>query len=275
MWPIRRSFSVVSMSASCRRIGNLAIAIEILAQLAILIQQSNSIRRSLRRYLPDHGSERRHLYLAIFQTLEARQLEDWIRSEPTRIFARRTWYLYELLMGQQLNIPDVIPSGYIDLLDPEIHLTGPRRLVRRQRINDNLLGTSAYSPLVRRTDTLKTFMEKALAEEASAIVKSCDPAILARAVHYRFTQQTKSSFAIEGEAPSKDRTERFVAALMKASAFDATSKEAFVQLQNAIVDPRYARKDWRTVQNFISQTLSDYCEDVHFVCPKPGDVPDF
>ena len=124
------------------------------------------------------------VYLAIFQTLETRYLEDWIRSEPTSIFARRAWYLYELLIGQQLNIPDVIPSGYIDLLDPEIHLTGPRRLVRRQRINDNLLGSGAYSPLVRRTDTLKAFMEKALPEEASAIVNSCDPAILARAVHY-------------------------------------------------------------------------------------------
>lgn len=213
------------------------------------------------------------VYLAIFQTLETRQLEDWIRSEPTSIFARRAWYLYELLIGRHLNIPDVIPSGYIDLLDPEIHLTGPRRLVRRQRINDNLLGSGAYSPLVRRTDTLKAFMEKALAEEASAIVKSCDPAILARAVRYLFTQETRSSFAIEGEAPSKDRTERFVAALMKASAL-AMSKDAFVQLQNAIVDPRYAQKDWRTTQNFVSQTLPDYSEDVHFVCPKPGDVPD-
>jgi hypothetical protein len=128
------------------------------------------------------------VYLAIFQTLETRHLEDWIRSEPTSIFARRAWYLYELLMGQQLNIPDVIPSGYIDLLDPEIHLTGPRRLVRRQRINDNLLGSGAYSPLVRRTDTLKAFMEKALPEEASAIVNTCDPAILARAIHYIYAR---------------------------------------------------------------------------------------
>jgi hypothetical protein len=214
------------------------------------------------------------VYLAIFQTLETRQLEDWIRSEPTSIFARRAWYLYELLMGRQLDIPDLIPSGYIDLLDPEIHLTGPRRLVRRQRINDNLLGSGEYSPLVRRTDTLKAYMKKDLAQEASAIIKSCDPVILARAVHYLFTKETKSSFAIEGEAPTKDRTERFVSALMKVSAFDATSKDAFIQLQNTIVDPRYAQKDWRTTQNVVSQTLPDYSEDVHFVCPKPGDVPD-
>jgi Fic family protein len=61
---------------------------------------------------------------------------------------------------------------------------------------------------------------------------------------------------------------------MKVSAFDATSKDAFIQLQNTIVDPRYAQKDWRTTQNVVSQTLPDYSEDVHFVCPKPGDVPD-
>ena len=213
------------------------------------------------------------LYLAIFQALDVRQLEDWIRSEPTSIFARRAWYLYELLMERRLNVPDVIPSGYIDLLDTEIHITGPRRLVRRQRINDNLLGAGEYSPLVRRTDTLKAFIGKELAQEASAIVKSCDPTILARAIHYLFTKETKSSFAIEGEAPSKDRTQRFVSALMKTSVFDVTSKDAFVQLQNSIVDPRYAQKDWRTTQNYVSHTLPDYSEDVHFVCPKPEEVP--
>jgi hypothetical protein len=213
------------------------------------------------------------VYLAIFQTIDARQLEEWIRSEPTGIFTRRAWYLYELLMERKLDIPDVIPSGYVDLLDPEIHITGQRRLVRRQRINDNLLGSGKYSPLVRRTEMLTVYVEKGLAQEANSIVKSCDPAILARAVHYLFTKETKSSFAIEGEAPSKDRTERFVAALMKAPGFDATSKEAFVQLQNAIVDPRYAQKDWRKTQNFVSQTLLDYSEDVHFVCPKPEDTP--
>src|ERR1039457_5272315 len=61
------------------------------------------------------------VYLAIFQALDTLQLEEWIRSEPTSIFARRAWYLYELLKGKQLDIPGVIPSGYIDLLDPKTH----------------------------------------------------------------------------------------------------------------------------------------------------------
>jgi hypothetical protein len=99
-----------------------------------------------------------------------------------------------------------------------------------------------------------------------------DPALLARAVHYLFTKETKSSFAIEGEVPSTDRTMRFVAALGRADNFDTGNKQVFVELQNSIVDPRYAQKDWRTIQNYVGQTASNYTEIVHFICPKPEDV---
>jgi hypothetical protein len=209
---------------------------------------------------------------AIFEKIDKGELEAWIRSEPTGIFARRAWYLYELLTGKTLDIPNLIPSGYVDLLDAELHITGPTTQVRRQRINDNLLGTREYSPLVRRTEALSNLMALDLAGEARKIVESCDPAILARAVHYLFTKETKSSFAIEGEVPSKEHTVRFVKALEKAVEFDATRKEPFVQLQNAIVEPRYAQQDWRTTQNYVAQTLRDFTEDVHFVCPRPEDV---
>jgi Fic family protein len=44
-------------------------------------------------------------------------------------------------------------------------------------------------------------------------------------------------------------------------------------LQNSIVDARYAEKDWRAIQNYVGQTASNYSEIVHFICPKPEDVP--
>ena len=50
-------------------------------------------------------------------------------------------------------------------------------------------------------------------------------------------------------------------------------RQSFVRLQNAIVDPRYAEAGWRTVQNFVGQTKSDFTDHLHFVCPKPEDVP--
>lgn len=210
---------------------------------------------------------------AVFQVLEPSLLESWVRAERTGGFARRAWYLYELLTGKQLDIPDVPPTGYVDLLDPVTHIVGPTVRIRRQRLNDNLLGSPNYCPLIRRTDLLQTSMKGDLAAEARSLAQSCDPNVLARAVNYLFTKETKSSFAIEGEAPNASRAERFVAALSHAADFDASNPQSFVLLQNAIVDPRYAESGWRKVQNFVGQTKSDFTEHVHFACPKPEDVP--
>ncbi|MBI3695557.1 MAG: Fic family protein [Acidobacteria bacterium] len=210
---------------------------------------------------------------ALFQSMDPGLLENWIRADPTSKFARRAWYLFELLTGKTLDAPDVRPTGYVDLLDERLHLTAEPAQVRRQRVNDNLLGDRHFCPLIRRTKTLEQWMAQGLAAEAQALVQSFEPAILARAVNYLFTKETKSSFAIEGEAPSPDRSRRFVAALAHVSAFDATNTEAFVQLQNIIVDPRYAQRGWRITQNYVSETVADYSEHVHFVCPKSEDVP--
>jgi len=213
------------------------------------------------------------IYKAAFARLDKKTLDKWIQSEPNGIFARRAWYIYELLTGQTIDVPDLTSGPYVDLLDSDLHITGPITRVRRQRVFDNLLGNKDYSPLIRRTEKLDRAFEKNLTESAQKLVSSIEPAILKRAVHYLFTKETKSSFAIEGEAPSKDRTERFVAALMRADKFDPTTKPPFIQLQNAIVDPRYAQKDWRDIQVYIGETLPDYSQEVHFVCPRPGDVP--
>ena len=210
---------------------------------------------------------------ALFKAIAPEFMETWMRREHTGVFARRAWYLYELLTEKTLDIADVPPTGYVDVLDPQTHITGSTIRARRQRVNDNLLGTRTYCPLIRRTEALQVSINSGLDKEARALVEGCDPSVLARAVNYLYTKETKSSFAIEGETPKADRAERFVAALADAGAFNALDPQSFVRLQNAIVDPRYAEKGWRTLQNFVGQTKSDFTEHIHFVCPKPEDVP--
>jgi hypothetical protein len=211
---------------------------------------------------------------AVFWALDRAALEDWVRNEPTGIFARRAWYLYELLTGDALDLQDVPSGGYVDLLNPELHLTSPGRKVSRQRINDNMLGGKAYCPLIRRTEKLDSWMAKGLAEETKLIVDGVDSTILARAIQYLYTKETKSSFEIEGETIGSARAERFVAALYESGRFEPNEKQSFIRLQNSIVDPRYAAHDWREDQNYVGQTMSHYREYVHFVAPKPEDVPD-
>src|SRR5260370_18270886 len=47
------------------------------------------------------------VYKAAFMRIERADLEVWIVSEPNGIFARPACYLYELLTGKILNVPDL------------------------------------------------------------------------------------------------------------------------------------------------------------------------
>ncbi len=214
------------------------------------------------------------VWRAAFEKIEAKTLETWIKRGRTGIFARKIWYLYEFLTEKTLNIEDVPPTGYADLLNPKLHFTAALKPSKRHRINDNLLGNRDYCPLIRRTETLETAMRQGFDSEAKSIIADSDPIILARAVNFLYTKETKSSFAIEGETIGRTRAERFVAALENAAEFDAVSRESFVNLQNRIVDSRYAAEDWREIQNYVGQTMRDYSEQIHFVTPKPEDVED-
>lgn len=45
-----------------------------------------------------------------------------------------------------------------------------------------------------------------------------------------------------------------------------------IDLQNIIVDPRYAARGLRDFQNFMGETIAGYREAVHFICPRPADI---
>lgn len=108
--------------------------------------------------------------------------------------------------------------------------------------------------------------------EAIALTAQYAPGTLARAVNFLYKKETRSSFAIEGETPSKNREERFLQALHSASSFTA-DKLPLIGLQAGIVDARYAACDWRDLQNFVGETTRGFGEYVHFICPRPQDVP--
>jgi Fic family protein len=207
-----------------------------------------------------------------FDACDPAELEAWVRREPNGAYARRAWFLYELLTGQTLDLPDAGKVTYVDALDPELHVVSSGIPSRRHKVTDNLLGVPGFCPIVRRTASLSRFMGIAIDAEARRLIESCDPEVLARAVSYLYTKETKSSFEIEHETATGQRAERFVAALRSAESFDPTNPAELIALQNTIVDPRYAAKDFREFQNFVGETVGGYREVVHFICPRPGDV---
>ena len=93
----------------------------------------------------------------LFQKAEEEDILEYVRSKPTGKYARRLWFLYEFLTGKTLPLDDLKQGNYIDLLEPDEYFTvTPVRQVRRQRINDNLLGDSRFCPSVRSTSPWRT-----------------------------------------------------------------------------------------------------------------------
>ncbi|HEX5754158.1 MAG TPA: Fic family protein [Archangium sp.] len=201
------------------------------------------------------------------------ELVDAIRSQPLGQYRRRIWFLYEWLTDRRLPVSDLSKGNYIFLLDPEAYYTGVPQRFRRQRIDENLLGDRNFSPIVRRTEKLAEFERKDIRARVASIVEQYDPDALHRAAGYLYTKETRSSFAIEGERPSANKEERFVALLQGVPKLSALSKEKLVQLQGATVDPRYARGDYRDDQVYVAMPLGLTRQRIEYIAPKPGDVP--
>lgn len=211
--------------------------------------------------------------VAVLRKIEPSVLEAWVRKQPTGVFSRRTWFLYETFTGRTLDLADARAGNYAGALDPRRHVVARRTNSRRHRIADNLLGGPGLCPTVRLTPKLRAAVDSGLDQEARALAATAESSVLARAVNYLYTKETRSSFALEGETPDARRAQHFVTALRAASSFDHADKAALIRLHAAIVDPRYSEDDWRTVQNFVGETIGGYRELIHFICPRPADVP--
>ena len=192
-------------------------------------------------------------------------------ATPNGAAARRLWFFYEWLTGERIDRPDLTQGNYVDAIDAACHFTAPVRRSRRHRINDNLLGTPTFCPMVWRTGPIKEFVQRRLDRTCRRIMQKHDQPLIARAVSYLYRKETKSSFAIEDELPSASRIDRFVAALRRASENDLCQKSKLVGLQKTILDPRFAGADWRTNQVYVGQTVN-WEEEVHHVCPRPEDL---
>jgi hypothetical protein len=202
-----------------------------------------------------------------------RELTSFVRDRPTGQYGRRLWFLYEFLTGRRLPLEDITTGNYVPVLDPSAYFTGPPARSPRHRVVDNLLGTAGFCPMVRRTARLAQFEAAQLAAEAARIVEQFDEDAIRRAVSYLYTKETRSSFDIEGERPGAARTERFVGLLRRVPRIERLSRAELVRLQQATVDARFADAAYRTDQVYVGEQLDPMRQKIHYVAPKPADVP--
>jgi hypothetical protein len=214
---------------------------------------------------------------ALFQVVPVAELTAWVEAAPTSRYTRVAWFLYEWLTGNRLPLPDLKQGNYVPVLNPESHYALAKgkgaAAVQRQRVENNLPGPREYCPLIRRTEKLKQFEALQLDQLAITQVKRFPAEQVYRASQYLYIKETKSSYAIEHLTPDQRRTARFVALLQQAGGMECVAEPALVRLQNAIVEERYAAKRFRDFQNYVGQSLGPARELVHYIPPKPTDLP--
>ena len=191
------------------------------------------------------------ILLAIFSIVMPSEIEEFIRREPNGIYARRIWFLYEYLQDVRLDIPDINQRSFINLLDDKLQYTGPSRLSKRHAVRNNLPGVRDFCPLVRRTKKLDKFIEKKLETQALAVIGSVLPDILLRASAFLLLQDSKASYAIEGETPAHSRAERWGRIIGKAGRIPISREELEHLQREVITDTRFIHMGYRTSGGFI------------------------
>ncbi len=214
------------------------------------------------------------LLAQIFKHISQEELTEYIKSKPTGKYARRIWFFYEFLTGKQLPINNITSGNYVNALDAKEYYTvqnGDKS--PRHRIVNNLLGPQNFCPVIRRTEKLSRLDSADLRKRCEDIVTVYPSELLRRALSYLYNKETKSSFEIEHIKPNASRTEKFITSLELAEKEDFCNKERLTELQNRIVDPRFKDSDYRENQNYVGQTVAYQKEIIHFICPKPDDLP--
>jgi hypothetical protein len=190
----------------------------------------------------------------LFQAVPGAEIADVVCKQPTGRYARRIWFLYEWLTGRKLDLPDATAGTLVDVLDPELQFgidNGTRS--SRHRVRNNLPGTSEFCPLAFRSEVLEVLLAQDLGARARAAVAPVPADILARAAAFLLLEDSRSSFAIEGEQPPQSRIERWGQAIGQAGRAPLELAEV-LRLQRLLIgDSRFVRLGFREKGGFVGQ----------------------
>ena len=189
----------------------------------------------------------------LFLATGVEPVEQWVRDTPTGVYARRVWFLYEWLTGETLDLPDASDGRYVPAIDPAHQFAGEERNEPRYRVKNNMPGTPDFCPLVFRTEALEEFTALNLAEQARGVVADVPRDILARTAAFLLLKDSRSSYAIEGEAPPQDRIQRWGRAIGEAGQRPIDIEE-LQRLQRIVIgDARFVSMGIRGEGGFVGE----------------------
>jgi len=189
----------------------------------------------------------------LFEKLSKKEIIDLVQTEPTGMYSRKIWFLYEWLLNERLPIPDLTIKEAVPLLDEDMQYAIKGTSSPRHRIINNLPGTISFCPLIHKTEKLGQFITGDLAALNNTYLQGIRKDILQRASAFLLLKDSKASFTIEGESPKSKRAARWGQAIGQAGMQDL-SKEELIHLQQLVIEnPRFVDMGFRTKGGFVGE----------------------
>lgn len=168
------------------------------------------------------------------------------RATPAGRYIRKLCFLWETFTGKELtDLPATLGTNPAPLFDPKAYVTGTPVRNRRWSIDMNGLGDFAHCPSVRRTAAIEACLAIDPLGEAREYLKGFTSTELDRVLSWAYLHETRSSYALEGEAPPGNKAEAFAAILRQAGEPHALTEEYLTDLQNAVVTTALADRSPR------------------------------
>ena len=189
----------------------------------------------------------------LFQYSGEEPVLQMIKEEPKRQYTRRVWFLYEWLMDEALEIPDLKTGTYIEIVNPKLQFTSTPINSTRHRIKNNLPGTPEFCPMIFKTSKIEKFVAKDLSGSIEKGLDARDQELIRRAAAFLLLKDSKASFAIEGENPTNIRARNWGKAIGLAGKNQLTTEE-LERLQDIVIGTKKLKNmGLRVQEGFIGE----------------------
>lgn len=190
---------------------------------------------------------------ALFKTLDEKEITKLVENEPTGLYSRKIWFLYEWLMDKKLPLEDLTTGNYVDIIDETLQYGGIAETSKRHRIKNNLPGVREFCPLIRKTKEIETFIALNLSRKIENTLGTIHPDIMSRTAAFLLLKDSKASYAIEGERPPQNRAQRWGRAIGQAGQ-KPLNKDEFIRLQQIVIENvRFMHMGWRNQGGFVGE----------------------
>lgn len=187
----------------------------------------------------------------LFQKLTTEEVLALLKIEPTGIYSRKIWFLYEWLVNKKLDIPDLTIKKAIPLVDEKLQYAIAGVSSPRHRVLNNLPGSVSFCPLIRKTEKLEHYIKSNIGKQKNAYLERMHKDVLQRASAYLLLKDSKASFTIEGEKPRSNRAARWGNAIGQAGLNPLTHDELNRLQQLVIENDRFTKMGIRKQQGFV------------------------